>query len=180
MNGLLLRRRNALGFAVGFLLLVGVTAFSWRAYNSDAAAAAAERDAFEYVRIHGFTSEGYTASLLTNLVVHFSPPPSQTRIGTTPLVTVSFPADRMTDSMAAHLVNIRRLHRIVLYPPDPGYQGVDFGATKSTLRTSLANPNLPLSADSVSVIERKFPKLEIQVLSRPKPNSTPAVSPNAG
>ncbi len=171
-------RRNAVPFVIGVLLL-GVIAATWRAYSSDIADAVAERDALEFVRMHGFTSEGYTASLLTNLVVHLSPPPSQTRVGTTPLVTVSFPADRMTDTMAAHLVNIRRLHRIVLYPPDPGHRGVDFSATKSTLHTSLADLDLPLSADSASMIERKFPHLKIQVLSRPKQSSAHAKSPSA-
>ena len=129
------------------------------------AARMAEDVALDFVRMSGYTSEGYASSPWRGLL---GPLSATTSLGTTPLRTAAFPANRMTDAMANHLVNIRDLDSIVLYPPDVDGRGVDFAATTFTPAQSLGDLDLPLSERGLVIIEERLPNLRIQVASRPR------------
>jgi hypothetical protein len=129
---------------------------------------AAEQYALDFVRMHGFISDGYTSSRLRRL---FAPFLGATKVGTIPRRTASISVNEMTDNMAMSLIDIHHLHGITLYPPDPDGSGVDFAATTLTQCASLRELDLPLSEKGIAILEERCPDLVIQVASRPSTDS---------
>lgn len=131
----------------------------------------AERDALEFVRLNGYTNEGYEHNLISIAIERVRPASNRIPLAVDPLIGVAFPSDRMSDTMVAHLLNISDLHAITLYPPDRTGSGLDFEATVITKVNSLSGLNLPVSEDSVAQLEERFPNLIIQVANRPAEGS---------
>lgn len=142
------------------------------AWYQNATRSAAEQDALDFVRINGFTSEGYRHNLLSGLLAYLQSGRSAQRpLGTQPVVSAAITRDRMTGNMAEHLVNIRNLEVIILYPSDPNGSGIDFEASSFTAVPSLRDLDLPLSEQDIVSIEDRFPTLTIHVADRPAPAS---------
>lgn len=131
----------------------------------------AESDALDFVRLNGYTNEGYDHNLISSVVERIRPPSNRIPIGVVRLTGVAFPSNRMSDTMAAHLLNIRNLYHITLFPPDPNGSGLDFNANAIARVNSLRDLDLPLGTDSIARIEERFPGLIIQVATRPGPIS---------
>jgi hypothetical protein len=136
-------------------------------YYSVSRAATAEQEAREFVRLKGYTNEGYSHTLLSQAVSPFVRTAGWKPIGVRSLHGVAFPRDRMTDDMAKQLLSIRNLNNITLYPNDPDGSGVDSGATAITRVNSLSDLDLPLSMNSITMLERRFPKVLIFIARRP-------------
>ena len=140
------------------LLLFVITALMLAAtyrYQTAVAITVSEEEALAFVRMHGFTSEGYTGTLLSDVLSLFPriPLPSRRPLGTTPVVGVAFPRDQMTNYMADQLLNIRYLDTITLYPPAAVGSGVDFDATGVSPTRSLGELDLPVSENRITALE---------------------------
>jgi len=78
-----------------------------------------------------------------------------------------FPRDRMTDAMATHLLNIRDLDALTLYPPDLAGAGCNSKATVFSKAQSLRGLDLPISETSIRMLESRFPNLTIHLADLP-------------
>jgi hypothetical protein len=151
-------------FAVSVVLVAVLGASGW--YS--AAESPAERDAREFISLHAFTQESYTHSLASELILISGLQPS----GRKPLLSrrrvgFGFSRDRMTDAMATHLLNIRELDAITLYPPDWAGVGCDFNATVFTKVQSLRGSDIPACETSIRMLESRFPNLIIHLADLP-------------
>ena len=154
------RLRLLLSLSVVAILWVGTTWYKNRSVT------ALEASAQQYIRLNGSTSEGYRHNWVSTLL-SFLPLSSNGRpIATQPIAGVSFPRDRLNDYMASELLNIRNLESIVLYPPDPHRNGIDYGAKSISTVASLRDVDTPLSEDSIQALEERFPKLMVQLVDR--------------
>lgn len=156
--------RRLLWCTCAVLLLIGIAKWYVRS-----AGVTGEREALEFVRINGATSESPSHSELTRLLLPVSVNPPQQPWLATPRVAVSFPRDRMTDAMVENLLAIRKLEAVYLYPPAPDGSSVDFAANVLTPVKSLGDLALPLSRSSVERLEERFPDLSISLVDRPNP-----------
>lgn len=160
-----LLRHSVLRSLLVFAIITSIAGLCWRQHLTHRAAA--EQDALDFVRLNGFTNEGYRHTLVSSLLTIVLPPSNARPSGVQKLVGVAFPRDRMNDVMAHHLVNIRHLQNITLYPADPSYSGPDFAATATTQHKSLRDLDLPLSEGSIVSLEEHFPDLRIVIAERP-------------
>ncbi|MEK6262072.1 MAG: hypothetical protein AABP62_26030 [Planctomycetota bacterium] len=136
-------------------------------YYSVSGAATAEQEAREFVLLNGYTNEGYTHTLVSEIASLAFRTTGSKPIGVQSLTGVGIPTDCMTDTMAKHLLNIRNLDNITLYPRNPDGSGVDFKATAMTRVNSLRDLAPPLSMNSITMLERKFPNVRVEIARRP-------------
>jgi hypothetical protein len=156
-------------------LLLGIAIvammFFWR-FN-------AERNAMNFVRLNGYTNEGYAHNSWSASIEHSLPPSSDKPYLVEPLIGVAFPRDRMTDRMAKHLLNIPNLDNIRLYPADPNGAGFDGAAIEINSVTSLNDLELPLSGRSINKLEERFPNIRIYTADLPPVRiSNDTITPN--
>jgi len=127
-----------------------------------------ERNAMDFVRLNGYTSQGYAHNSLSVSIERALPPSNEIPYLVDPLVGVAFPRNRMTEKMAKHLLNIRNLDSIELYPADLDGSGFDGAATTIKAVSSLGDLDLPLSIASIQRLEERFPNLRVYTAEVPR------------
>lgn len=136
----------------------------WRYCES--VAATADKDARDFVLLNGYTNEGWETTPVSAVVSVFVRQTGSKPIGSRPLIGVGIPKDRLTDTMAKELPNIRNLNNITLFPNHPSGRGLDFEATVFTVVKSFRDLGLPLSSNSITMLEQRCPYVRIQIAQR--------------
>lgn len=135
-----------------------------------------ERESLRILGMNGWVSRSTSGSRLSSLLHRFQP--IARLMGEEERSLISFVPEKLTDPMVDHMLRVRSLVRITVYPSDPVEQKIDYQATDLSPVVSLRGMGLTLSETSLSRLEQRTPKLNFYVAKRPATSAeTPGGNP---
>lgn len=132
----------------------------------------AEVAAIAYVEQNGFCTGGQSLPAFSALFARATGQPAVVRPR-----TVGFPRNRLDDDMVEHLMSIRDLGAVMLFPPDIAGRGYDTDATSVSTLDAFSDIEVAASSESLTRLQQQHPGLLILVANRPSDGVAPEAVP---